>query len=193
VTVPVKHSVKNDGYYLDRLKEEVKNVLGEETSHGFRHAVRTMDLAQRICETEGGDPNIVSAAALLHDIGRENIFSDPDHGRRGAEIAREILSQLGAPWDVEAIISLIRRHDDPTDGTDGPIELVILKDADKLELLRVSPLYVDLNRLVLNTSLRLVPYALGLHRRDDETWREEAREVQKKAREIVEEREAVGR
>lgn len=172
--------------YLALLTGEVKRILGDEESHGFGHAKRTMDLAERISRVEGGDIDVIRASALLHDIGRENIFADPGHGKRGAEISREILKKLQVPWDIEKIVSIVARHDKSGDeGANEPIELVIVSDADRLELFRVSPGYLDLERLVTLESLRLVPYALSLHKSDEDEWRLETEQTKRRAEEIL--------
>ncbi len=181
--VSLQHGEKD---YLALLIGEVKRILKDEESHGFGHAKRTMDLALRISRVEGGDIDVIRASALLHDIGRENIFGDPGHGKRGAEISREILERLKAPWDIEKIVSIVARHDESADdGESEPIELVIVRDADKLDLLRVSPEYLDLERLVTLESLRLVPYAMSLHESDEDGWRFEADRAKKRAEEIL--------
>ncbi len=48
--------------YLDLLADEVRAVVGDEASHGMRHAVNTMDLAGRIWRVEGGDLFVIQAA-----------------------------------------------------------------------------------------------------------------------------------
>lgn len=149
--------------YLERLAGEVRVIVGDEASHGMPHAVNTMALAERICRVEGGDSFVVRAAALLHDIGRVNIFSDPDHGPRGAAAARTILDRLDVPADRQLICLIIACHHDPENDPVQPLELTIVKDADRLELLRIAPDYLDLDRLATREALRQVPYALGLH------------------------------
>ncbi len=148
---------------MSALVDEARSLLGDEASHGMRHALDTMELARRICAAEGGDPSVVRAAALLHDVGRTNIFSDPGHGSRGARIAREILDRLQVPIDRDLVCDVIARHDDPDDGPRCPRELVVVRDADRLELVRIAPGYLDLERLVTDEALRQVPYALSLH------------------------------
>jgi hypothetical protein len=149
--------------YLDRLADEVRAIVGDETSHGMQHAENTMDLAGRIGRAEGGDIFAIRAAALLHDIGRVNIFSDPAHGRRGAALAREILDRLDIPVDRTLVCLVIARHDDGEDDPGEPIELTVVKDADRLELLRIAPDYLDIDRLATREALRQVPHALRLH------------------------------
>jgi hypothetical protein len=150
---------------FERLLKEVERICGNEASHGVDHAGRTLDFALRIGKVEGGDISVIGAAALLHDIGRENIFSDPGHGARGAKMAEKILRKLDADVDVKKVVDIIARHDEPedSDGEVRPRELAILRDADRLELLRISPDYLDLTRLVTDEALRLVSYALSVH------------------------------
>lgn len=143
--------------------DEVKRICGDEKSHGVGHAERTLDFARKIAEAEGGDVEIVSVAAILHDIGRRNIFGDPGHGERGAKMAAEILVRLDADVDVEMVADVIARHDEPGEGEGEPLELSILRDADRLELMRISPDYLDLTRLKTDEALRLVPYVLDIH------------------------------
>jgi putative nucleotidyltransferase with HDIG domain len=162
----VPHRDVSKQIYLDRIIDEVGGIVGDEASHGMRHAVTTMALAERIARVEGGDIFVIQAAALLHDIGRVNIFSDPEHGRRGAVRAREILDRLNVPADRALICLIIARHDDPADDRHQPIELTVVKDADRLELLRIAPTYLDLGRLATREALRQVPYALSLHYQD---------------------------
>jgi len=175
-----------EGKYLRALEAEVMKILGDEPSHGIEHARRTMELAEAIALQEGGDRPTLKAAALLHDIGRRGIFADPGHGKRGADMALEILARIGAPWDREKIAELILHHDDP--GDDGPIDLVILKDADRLELFRVFPGYLDLERLATDTALLLVPYALRFHEKDEEIFRKEAQKAIERSCEILADR-----
>ncbi|NLG26606.1 MAG: HD domain-containing protein, partial [Chloroflexi bacterium] len=41
-----------------------------DAAHGFEHVLRVWRMALRIAREEGADLEIVSAAALLHDVGR---------------------------------------------------------------------------------------------------------------------------
>jgi HD superfamily phosphodiesterase len=183
----VPRMAESEQRYLDLLVNEVQAVVGDEASHGMRHAVNTMDLAKRIWRVEGGDLFVIQAAALLHDIGRVNIFSDPSHGRRGATLAREILDRLDIPTDRALICLIIARHDDREDDPDVPIELSVVKDADRLELLRIAPEYLELNRLVTLEALRQVPYALSLHYPDGIKTREVTATIEQ-ARKILKDR-----
>ncbi|MBN1573244.1 MAG: HD domain-containing protein [Deltaproteobacteria bacterium] len=179
---------------LKRLMDEVRRICGDEKSHGVGHAERTLDIARKIAAAEGGDIEVVSVAAILHDIGRKNIFGDPGHGARGAKMAREIIEGLEADVDVMKVVDIIARHDEPGRDVNGggeSLELTILRDADRLELLRISPGYLDLERLKTDEALKLVPYVLSIHYPNPEGDRELIKAIEKtktRAEEILRER-----
>jgi hypothetical protein len=175
--------------HLERIREEVKRIVGDEKSHGLPHALNTMELADRIGRVEGGDLLVIGAAALMHDIGRENIFHDPDHGARGAARAREILDRLDVPTDRELVCEIIARHDDPGHGDDESIECTVVRDADRLELLRISPGFLDLSRLVTQEALRQVAHALWLHYGRGGKRRQDVTETIRRAHEMLDLRE----
>ena len=58
----------NNDPRVDRLIAEMKNVFGEDRRR-IDHALAVLGFAQTILAAEGGDPLIVKAAAILHDIG----------------------------------------------------------------------------------------------------------------------------
>ena len=76
------------------------------------------------------DPEIASMAAMLHDMHAYKTGSYDDHAHKGAELAREILSELAltTPEETDTICSAIYHHDDKL-VTDSPMDEV-LKDAD---------------------------------------------------------------
>ncbi len=181
----------NDDLF-ERLFVEVKRICGDEASHGVCHAMRTFDFACRIAKVEGGDMVVIGAAAILHDIGRKNIFGDTGHGLRGAKMADGILRGLKADIDVEKVVEIIGKHDEPgediQEGQCGgePLELSILRDADRLELLRISPDYLELERLVTDEALRLVPYVLSLHYpKPEDKWMLDAMERTRRGAEAI--------
>jgi len=166
---------------FDALVDAVRACFVDDDSHGLKHAFNTLSVAMSIADGMIESDNIdidlhaLAAAALMHDIGRENIFSDPEHGERGAERAEEILSKLDAPWDREKIMYLIAMHDrEEIDSDSEPVELIILRDADKLELLRIGPGYLDLSRLVTLEALALVEEVLGWYDTGTREYREKA-------------------
>lgn len=88
--------------------------------------------ASMIARKRGLDPELLSMAAMLHDLHAYKSGSYEDHARRGAELAREILEglRLTSAEETDAICSAIRRHDDKLTA-DSPMDEA-LKDADVL-------------------------------------------------------------
>ena len=114
--------------------EEARGYYGTADSvHDFDHVLRVHALAEHIAETEGADPDIVSAAALLHDVGRNQAEDiGRDHAIFAAERAREILS--GAPAQRrEAVIHAIATHRFRSGPEPDTLEAKVVFDADKLD------------------------------------------------------------
>lgn len=112
--------------------------LGEDSCHGPEHWRRVEENGLLLAKETGADITVVRLFALFHDCRRENEFTDPDHGKRGADFARELravhfpipdtqfdLLETACIWHTEATL-----HRDPTIGT--------CWDADRLDLGRVG-------------------------------------------------------
>ena len=86
--------------------------------------------ATMIAKKRGEDPELASMAAMLHDMYAYKTGSYEDHAHKGAEMAGEILGELGltSKEETEVICSAIYHHDDKL-VVDGPMDEV-LKDAD---------------------------------------------------------------
>ena len=86
--------------------------------------------ATMIAKKRGHDPEIMSMAAMLHDLHAYESGSYDDHAHKGADLARTILNELMLTTDEETdiICSAIYHHDDKL-VTDSPTD-EILKDAD---------------------------------------------------------------
>ena len=86
--------------------------------------------ATMIAKKRGLDPELASMAAMLHDLHAYKSGSYDDHAHKGAELAREILGELGLTTEeeTETICSAIYHHDDKY-SVDSPMDEV-LKDAD---------------------------------------------------------------
>jgi uncharacterized protein len=85
------------------------------------------------------DPLVVLLFALFHDSQRENEYADPDHGRRGGELARRMLKP--PPWMVtqgqlEILVTACELHTE-AERTDDPT-LGVCWDSDRLNLWRVG-------------------------------------------------------
>ena len=86
--------------------------------------------ATMIAKKRGHDPEIMSMAAMLHDLHAYESGSYDDHAHKGADLARKILNELGFTTDEETdiICSAIYHHDDKL-VVDSPADEA-LKDAD---------------------------------------------------------------
>jgi hemoglobin-like flavoprotein len=99
-------ATKRASYIRDMLIYEMKKVFGEDQKR-IEHALAVLNYAEKIQAHEGGDPLIVKAAAILHDIGIHE--AERIHGSsagkyqeiEGPPIAEETLKQY--ELDAEAI------------------------------------------------------------------------------------------
>jgi len=112
--------------------------LGVDSDHGPDHWRRVERNGLLLAESSGADIVVVRLFALFHDSRRQNEFTDPDHGRRGAAYASALRSQHFEITDnqfdlLEAACIFhteAKYHADPTIGT--------CWDADRLDLVRVG-------------------------------------------------------
>ena len=123
---------------MSRLKE-LRNYINEELyemkdqderTAAFVHLYGVSLAATMIAKKRGLDPELLSMAAMLHDLYAYKTGSYDDHAHKGAELAGKILKKLELTDEVETekICSAIYHHDDKL-VTDGPMDEV-LKDAD---------------------------------------------------------------
>ena len=118
-------------------------VLARSTSHtsslhGLAHWERVHENGFALASaTDGADAHVVLFFALFHDSMRVNDGHDPDHGRRGSALARELAAILPLePWQLDRLTAACDGHtdgfvsDDPTVGA--------CWDADRLDLPRLG-------------------------------------------------------
>ncbi len=117
-----------EGFMLELMKDG---------AHDCQHIYRVLYYALDISAGFDVDKDVLIAASLLHDIGREAQYNNPqcDHAIVGADMAYEFLRSIG--WSeekalhVKACISTHRyRNDSPPES----IEAQILFDSDKLDV-----------------------------------------------------------
>lgn len=118
----------------ERIALIEKHKKYREGIHGKRHARNVCILAARIAERCGGDQEVIQWAALLHDIGRENDGNDPGHGRRGAEIAEQIIRAEKLKPNIEMVRQCIIQHCESR----TLHEAKVVSDADKLDRFRLG-------------------------------------------------------
>jgi len=119
-----------------RLLGAVKAEFGGDSPR-VEHAMRVLDYAEQLLAREGGEPRIVIAAALLHDIGipaaeRKHGSSAPKYQElEGPPIARAILQREGfKPADIDHICRIVGSHHSA--GDVDTLEFRIVYDADWL-------------------------------------------------------------
>ncbi len=125
---------------FDQLWELVSSHYhgGPYSIHGPEHWARVLKNGLRIAKHTDANEWVVRLFALFHDSCRVNDGSDPEHGFRGAEFARELrgeqftlsdddfdLLYYACQWHTDQ-----KHHDDPTIGT--------CWDADRMDLGRVA-------------------------------------------------------
>ena len=99
-----------------RLIAEMKSIFGYDQRR-IDHALSVLSYAEQILQAHGGDPLVVQAAAILHDIGIHQ--AEKKYGSaagryqeiEGPPIARKILSQMDIdPERAEHICRIIASH-----------------------------------------------------------------------------------
>ena len=106
-----------------------------EIAHDYKHVDRVRKHALQIAQLEGY-PKLaqVEAVALLHDIALSHVEQRRDHGKVGAQMAEQFLTenQLFEADAIAEIVHAIRWHDS-VKSDESPL-LAILRDADMLEI-----------------------------------------------------------
>ena len=124
----------------EQIADEMRNVFGDDERR-ITHALDVLSFAERILRDEPGDPNVVIAAALLHDIGIHE--AERKHGSsagryqelEGPPIARRVLESLNAdPPLVAEVCDIVGHHHSPRNNE--TLNFGILYDADLIVNLR---------------------------------------------------------
>lgn len=109
-----------------------------DSAHDREHVYRVLYLALDIAETEpAADLDVLIAACLLHDVGRQKQLADPlvDHAEAGADMAAAFLSEMGyGPGFCDHTAACIRSHRFRKSHPPESFEAQILFDADKLDV-----------------------------------------------------------
>ena len=123
---------------LDSIKNEVKEIMDNDSAHDFEHVMRVYKNAQKICILEKANEKLVLSAALLHDI-----VSYPKSDKRSklssiqsAKKSEQILKKYNfAKEEISIISDAIRDHSFSQNKTPRTLEGKILQDADRLDAL----------------------------------------------------------
>lgn len=106
-------------------------------AHDSEHIYRVLNYALDIAEQYTVDTDVLTAAALLHDIGRGAQFKNPalDHAAVGSEMAYDFLTASGWSSDrAEHVRKCISTHRYRKNSEPESSEAKILFDADKLDV-----------------------------------------------------------
>lgn len=121
-----------------RLIEEYMKACMCDSSHDTEHVYRVLYTALAIADTEENvDYDVLTAACLLHDIGRKEQFENPAvcHAQAGAEKAYGFLMQNGFDGHFsEKVRHCIVTHRFRNNNPPESIEAKILFDADKIDV-----------------------------------------------------------
>ncbi len=106
--------------------------------HGLAHWERVRENGLRLAERTGARADVVELFAYFHDACRHNNGRDPDHGARGAELARQLHRSV-FDLDPEGLFLLTEACTGHTRGeTVAEITVATCWDADRLDLIRVG-------------------------------------------------------
>ena len=105
--------------------------------HGPDHTERVHKTVLHIGRLMGAKLDVLSGAALLHDIGRRYETREQGkicHAEKGAELGRDILQKLNFPPSfIDEVAHCIESHRYRGDKIPRTLEAKILYDADKLD------------------------------------------------------------
>jgi len=121
---------------INSLKQEVHNLMINDSAHDFDHIMRVFKNAQKICKKENAPEKLVLSAVLLHDI-----VSYPKSDKlsklssiKSAEKSKKILKKFNfTKEEIQIISDAIRDHSFSRNKIPATLEGKILQDADRLD------------------------------------------------------------
>jgi dTMP kinase len=118
--------------YEATLREHIGQ-LALSSSHNFDHINRVLSFALQLQALHGGDTDVITAAALLHDLGRSDPqYRGADSALQSAKLALTLLENAAFPREkISGVLQAIKEHDQPS-LRPSTLEGRILKDADFL-------------------------------------------------------------
>jgi len=126
--------------FRNKLLKLVKEKLSKDnTGHSMCHHLRTEKYALTIAKNDKNiDKDVLSAAALIHDVGRIDEFRGIDHVETGVKFAKQWLPKIGFPKEkipkvIEAVAMHEQRHHHINKKPIKYKETLIIQDADSLD------------------------------------------------------------
>jgi len=139
----------------DKLINEMKTIFGKDEKR-IEHALGVLNYAERVQAAEGGDPLVVRAAAILHDIDilqAERKYGSSYakyHETEGPPIASEILKRNDVPDKViEHVCKIVASHHSAKEI--DTTEFRIVWDADRLVNLLAD--YINMDKAKLQETI----------------------------------------
>ena len=120
----------------EKLQEIARRAAAADPAHDYSHSLRVLSNALRIAQVEGGNREVLTAAAYLHDIANLPKNHPDSHlsSERSAEQAEQIARELG--FSEEAVVQLkdaVLCHSYSRGLTPTTLEGRIFQDADRLD------------------------------------------------------------
>ncbi len=125
---------RKEFYQLENFMQTCMKDSAHDREHVYRVLHTALEIAEEYPEV---DTDILLAACLLHDIGREAQYADPsvDHAKEGAEMALHFLLDSGWTGErAQQVSAAIRQHRYRSEEPPESLEAKILFDADKLDV-----------------------------------------------------------
>lgn len=123
---------------LGLLREATARYTLGDPLHGPDHWLAVEDAAVELAAELGGDAEVGSAFAILHDCCRESSWHDPEHGARAAALAMELNHRFFALPNtrLNKLLYALEFHDAGLVSLD--LNVSVCWAADRIELRRVG-------------------------------------------------------
>ncbi|MDP2750669.1 MAG: HD domain-containing protein [Nanoarchaeota archaeon] len=121
---------------IDGLKKLAEPHFKNADPDRWAHSLRVLSIARILQKHEGGDLDVIEAAAILHDTGRgvECINKKLCHAEESSKIADKLLAKINFPKaKINKVKHCIEAHRWSKGLKAETIEAQIIKDADRLE------------------------------------------------------------
>ena len=106
-------------------------------THGIIHWSRVFDNGIRLSTQPGVNSKVIQLFSIFHDSQRENEGTDPNHGKRGAELAIELRDHLPINNDeFQLLVIACSLHTSADNHYDITVQACF--DSDRLDLGRVG-------------------------------------------------------
>lgn len=102
--------------------------------HGLPHWARVRVNGLLIAQQNGANQRVVELFAFLHDIKREDDFSDPEHGQRAADFIYDLPNELLAINHAEKNLLMSACANHSKGFVAGEVTIRTCWDADRLDL-----------------------------------------------------------